>query len=134
MRSKRPRTETIRIQPLRLRAGWLILTVIQPLKGTTMHMPAAMQTITITLNETPSGARRLAVKQTDFHATRRHFRHRDYGVDLREQADTIADEMATLMGVRILGVIQPHTKTSDKWERTYALTLVPYSASLPLTK
>ena len=100
-----------------------------------MHMPAAMQTITITLNaNAATGARRLSVKQTDFHATRRHFRHRDYGLDLREQADTIADEMATLMGVRILGVIQPHTTTSDKWARTYALTLVPYSASLPLTK
>ena len=98
-----------------------------------MHLPEAMQTITITLSETRSGARRLAVKHIDFHTTRRHFRHRDYGLDLREQADTIADEMATLMGVRILGVIQPNTKPSDKWSRTYALTAL-YLASLPLTK
>jgi hypothetical protein len=92
-----------------------------------------IQTITIKLTETPSGARRLTVTHVNSNGTNRHFRHRDYGLDLIAQADAIADEMATLMCVTLLGVIQPHITTADKWLRTYAMTENRY-ASLPLCK
>jgi hypothetical protein len=92
-----------------------------------------MQTITIKLAETPSGARRLTVTNVDFDTTTRHYRHRDYGVDLRAQADAIAEEMAALAGVTIIGVLQPPMQ-SDKWVRTYALTVPPCYACLPLCK
>lgn len=83
-----------------------------------------VQTITINLRTTKSGASRMGASRmtvTHHNSNGKNINHRprDYGMDPTAQADDIATEMATLMCVTILGVLQPPRAS---FPRTYAMT------------